>query len=193
MDTITLLLLAVGLAMDAFAVSISNAMCYKGLTTKQGLVNCVAFGFFQGVMPLLGFFAGRLFAGFITAVDHWVALVLLGFIGGKMFVEGIKALRTPESCPQGQQYSLRTMLVQALATSIDALAVGISFAALSVNIWLAAGVIALITLACCYVGTVLGRRFGSLLGDWAQIFGGLLLVAIGVKIFVEHLADHVFV
>lgn len=187
MSTTTLLLLALGLSMDAFAVSVSNAMCFKGLSGRQALVNSAIFGVFQGVMPLAGYFAGRLFEGVVTAVDHWVALILLGVIGGKMLWEGVRAIRQPESCPAGETFGVKTMLVQAVATSIDALAVGISFAALSVNIWLAAGEIALVTFVICALGGLLGRKFGALLGDWAKIVGGVILVGIGLRIFIEHM------
>lgn len=187
MGIITLLLLGIGLAMDAFAVSISNGMCYAGMSKKQSFVNSLCFGVFQGLMPVLGFYAGRLFAGFMQAVDHWIALVLLGFIGGKMLVDGIKELREPAGCPADRTFGVKTMLLQAVATSIDALAVGISLAALSVNIVAAALCIAVITFICCMFGSVLGRRFGSLLGDWAQILGGVILVGIGLKVFIEHM------
>ncbi|MDL2254153.1 manganese efflux pump MntP family protein [Ruminococcaceae bacterium OttesenSCG-928-I18] len=187
MQGITLVVLALGLAMDAFAVSVSNSMCFKNLSRRWAYTAALCFGLFQGIMPTIGFFAGRLLGRWIGAIDHWLALVLLGFIGGKMLFEGIRALRRPESCPASPVYGLRMMLVQALATSIDALAVGISFAALSVNILWAACLIAAITFACCAIGSELGRRFGALLGDWAQIFGGLLLVTIGLKIWIEHM------
>lgn len=188
MNTVALILTAVGLSMDAFAVSVSNAMCYAGLSKKQMFASSVAFGVFQGLMPALGFLFGALLGGFIQAIDHWLALILLGIIGGKMLVEGIRALRAGANCPvELPVYSFKTMLLQAVATSIDALAVGISFAALSVNILFASSVIALITFGVCLVGGALGRRFGILLGDWAQIFGGVILVAIGLRIFMEHM------
>lgn len=186
MDGITLVGVALGLSMDAFAVSISNTMCYKNMRRRQALAASASFGFFQGLMPLVGFLAGQLIHGWIQAVDHWVALVLLGFIGGKMIIEGIRALRKPGDAPRQECYSLRAMLLQALATSIDALAVGISLAALSGGILVPALVIAVITFVVCNAGSELGRKFGVLLGDWAQITGGGVLVGIGVKIFVEH-------
>lgn len=187
MTIFVLLLTALGLSMDAFAVSVSNAMCYPKMQRSQAIKASACFGLFQGIMPLLGFFAGRLIGDFMSRIDHWVALVLLGFIGGKMAWEGIQALRKPESCPNDAQYTGKTMLMQALATSIDALAVGISFAILDVNIVFAAALIALTTFVCCVVGSALGKRFGALLGDWAQIIGGLLLAGIGINIFIQHM------
>lgn len=182
-----LFLTALGLAMDAFAVSVSNSMCYRNLSFRQIVANSLTFGFFQALMPLAGFFAGRIFAGKIEAIDHWVALLLLCLIGGKMLFEGIRALKNEgQSCPAGL-FGLRTLLTQAVATSIDALAVGVSFAALAVNIWLAVGLIGVVTFVFCIFGGLLGKKFGALLGDWAEILGGLILVGIGIKIFVEHL------
>lgn len=189
MSLITLVLLAFGLATDAFAVSVSNSMCFAGISGKQQVANSACFGIFQGIMPIAGFFAGRLLGSVIMNIDHWLALILLGFIGGKMAIEGAKALRAPSDCPAGNRFGIKTMFMQAVATSIDALAVGIGFAALSVNIWLAAGIIAGITFAACLVGTVLGKGFGAIMGDWAQILGGLLLVGIGLKIFIEHMIE----
>jgi putative Mn2+ efflux pump MntP len=182
-----LVVLGLGLSMDAFAVSISNTMCFKDIRAKQRLAAAASFGLFQGIMPLIGFFAGRLLGVFIQAMDHWVAMALLGFIGGKMLAEGIRSLRRPGSCPVNSPFTFKILLTQAVATSIDALAVGVSFAALAVNIWYAASLIALLTFACCALGGLLGKRFGLLLGDWAQIFGGLILMGIGAKIFIEHM------
>lgn len=187
MNTMVLMLTALGLAMDAFAVSVSNAMCYRNMKLRQQVASSLSFGLFQGIMPAIGFFAGRLFSDLIQNVDHWIALVLLGVIGGKMAIEGFRALKDPEQCPTGNVYSVKSMLVQSLATSIDALAVGIGFAALQVNILAASATIAVITFVCCLIGTALGKRFGALLGDWAEIIGGLILVGIGVKIFADHM------
>lgn len=187
MDFLTLLLLSLGLAMDAFAVSVSNAMCFKNFEKRQEVAAAACFGIFQGAMPVIGFFVGRIFSGFITAVDHWLVLVLLGFIGGKMVWDAIQAMREPEACPVGQTFTTKIMLLQAVATSIDALAVGIGFAALSANIWALGATIATITFVCCVIGGLLGRSFGNILGNRAQIAGGLILIGIGVKIFVEHM------
>lgn len=187
----TLFLVALGLSMDAFAVSVTNSMCFAQFTRRQAVAASANFGIFQGLMPLAGYFLGRVFAQWIGAVDHWVAFVLLGFIGGSMLWEAAQDIRRTRRegavCPAGRQFGPKMMMMQALATSIDALAVGVSFAALSVNIWQAAGFICCVTFACCLAGHALGRRFGLLLGARAQLCGGLILVAIGTKILIEHL------
>ena len=180
----SLFLLALGLSMDAFAVSVSNSLCFAGLRRRDGALTSAAFGIFQGLMPILGFFAGRLFAEAVSAVDHWIAFVLLGFIGGKMLAEALRELRAGEAgaCAPQKRFSLRLVLVQAVATSIDALAVGVSL------IWSAAAFIACVTFACCLVGHAVGRRFGALLGSKAQVLGGVILIVLGAKILIEHLS-----
>ena len=188
MDSITLFVLALGLSMDAFAVSISNSMCFSGLRRNEAALTSLSFGVFQGLMPVAGYFAGRAFADVVSAFDHWIAFALLGFIGGKMIWDAVKELRAPEACPVGRAFSYKLMVVQAFATSIDALAVGVSFAALDVNIAAAASFIACVTFVCCLAGHLLGKKFGSWLGGEAEIFGGVILVCIGAKILVEHLS-----
>lgn len=188
MDLLSLLILALGLSMDAFAVSVSNSLCFAGLRRGQAVATSASFGIFQGIMPVIGFFAGRVFAQKIAAVDHWVAFALLGIIGGKMMADGFKDLRSPEACAAGRRFTVRLMLIQAVATSIDALAVGVSLAALEVNIWLAVGFIALVTFVCCLVAHAIGKRCGQRLGPWAEVLGGVILVLLGVKILAEHLA-----
>ena len=189
MDLLTLFLLAVGLSMDAFAVSISNGMSYAHYHKKQVITAALAFGIFQGLMPTLGYIGGRAFADLITAVDHWLALILLGFIGGKMVLESIEELRNPSDEPKetGKVFTNKLLLMQAIATSIDALAVGISLAALNVNIFYAAGFITVVTTVFCLFGGALGKKFGELLSTKATLAGGLILVAIGLKIFIEHM------
>ena len=187
----TLFLVALGLSMDAFAVSVTNSMCFAQFTRRQAVAASANFGIFQGLMPLAGYFLGRVFAQWIGAVDHWVAFCAAGLYR-RQHVVGGRAGYTPHKaegavCPAGRQFGPKMMMMQALATSIDALAVGVSFAALSVNIWQAAGFICCVTFACCLVGHALGRRFGFLLGARAQLCGGLILVAIGTKILIEHL------
>ncbi|MEG2923774.1 MAG: manganese efflux pump MntP family protein [Oscillospiraceae bacterium] len=187
MDLFTLFLLALGLSMDAFAVSVSNSMCFTALSKKQALSASFTFGVFQGVMPLIGFAAGRGFTETVSKLDHWICLVLLAIIGGKMLFDGVQSLRTPEACPAQKTYSVRLMLMQGVATSIDALAVGISLASLgNTNIWAAAGFIGVITFICCVIGHFIGKKAGGSLGNKAQILGGFILIAIGVKTFIEH-------
>ena len=186
MGTTTLFFIALGLSMDAFAVSISNGMCYQNFGRRQAVACSFAFGLFQMLMPIAGYFAGRSFSDIIQSADHWVALILLAAIGGKMVWDGIQELRSPESCSPEKVFSFRVLVLQAVATSIDALAIGISFAVLQVQIFTAAGFIGCITFLCCLVGNRLGRRFGLILGTRAEILGGCILIGIGLKIFLEH-------
>ncbi|MEG1639486.1 MAG: manganese efflux pump MntP family protein [Ruthenibacterium sp.] len=186
MGAVTLFILALGLSADAFAVSVSNSLCFDGLRRRDCFSTSLLFGVFQGVMPLIGYFAGRAFADVISGVDHWVAFVLLVFIGGKMIFDALREWNEPVACPVKRVLSVKMVLVQAIATSIDALAVGVSLAALDVNIWLAAAFIAVITFICCLVGHLIGRKVGGLVGNWAQVAGGVILVGIGVKILIEH-------
>ena len=183
-----LLLLAVGVSMDAFAVSICKGLAMKKATLKAGLTCGVWFGGFQALMPTIGFFLGTLFADAIQAIDHWVAFVLLGIIGFNMLKEAWE--KRDECCCQGHDADLsaKTMFVMAVATSIDALAVGISLAmAGSVNIWLAAAFIGICT--CCFstAGVRIGNIFGCRFEKKAQTAGGLILILLGVKILLEHL------
>jgi len=186
----TVLVLAVALSMDAFAVSIINSMCYEDPGHKKAILTSLAFGVFQGVMPLIGYWAGSAFASAVSRVDHWIAFVLLAFIGGKMLWEAIREWNEPVHCPVERTLTGKLILTQAVATSIDALAVGVSFAAVSMqmSIYAAVGIIAVTTLVICLIGHFLGRKLGGLLGNWAQVLGGLVLIGIGVKILVEHLA-----
>lgn len=189
MGLFTLFLLALGLSMDAFAVSVSNSMCFAGLSRKQEFSASLTFGVFQGAMPIIGFLVGREFAGTINTIDHWICLVLLGFIGGKMLWDGARALKTPEACPAQKEYNTKLMLVQGVATSIDALAVGVSLATLpNVNILTAAAFICITTFVCCCIGHFIGKKAGGALGEKAQILGGLILIGIGIKTFVEHMS-----
>ena len=189
MDSITLFVLALGLSMDAFAVSISNSMCFSGLRRNEAALTSLSFGVFQGLMPVAGYFAGRAFADVVSAFDHWIAFALLGFIGGKMMIEAVREWNEEEVVDvMDAPIDHKNMLVLAVATSIDALTVGISFAALDVNIAAAASFIACVTFVCCLAGHLLGKKFGSWLGGKAEIFGGVILVCIGAKILVEHLS-----
>lgn len=180
-----LLLLAVGLSMDAFAVSVTNGLCLKKSGWKAAAACGVCFGLFQGIMPTIGFALGKTFTRYITSIDHYIALILLSFIGGKMLVDSFK--NDDESCETQFSLTLGLLLVQGVATSIDALAVGVSFAALSVNIVSAAAFICGVTFIFSFAGVFIGKKFGTVLNSKAQIFGGLILIGIGVKIFIEHM------
>ncbi len=184
MSYIEVFLIGVGLSMDAFAVCASNGIVYKNANKRWGLAMALCFGAFQAAMPTIGYFLGSAFTEYIKAFDHIIALVLLGFIGGKMIVD---AIRGDDSDESGLTLTVPVLLLQGVATSIDALAVGISFAALeSVNIATSVTIIGLTTFVLSIIAVFLGKRFGKLLNNKAQLVGGLILVAIGVKIFVEH-------
>lgn len=179
-----LLLLAIGLSMDAFAVSICKglSMCRAGI--KEGAVCGAWFGGFQALMPLIGYFLGTLFAQAIEAFDHWIAFGLLAVIGINMLKEAFSG--EEENC--GCDLSVKTMFVMAVATSIDALAVGISLAmAGDVNIFTAVILIGVVTFALSFAGVKIGNVFGSRYEKKAQIAGGVILILLGVKILLEHL------
>ncbi len=183
MGLIELLLISVGLAMDAFAVSVGKGMTLKRVRLRHALTAGVWFGVFQGLMPLIGYFVGQSFAEYVVSVDHWIAFGLLTLIGVNMIRE---AMSGEEEEEVDGSFGVRTMLVMAIATSIDALAVGISMAFLNVNIWFSAAVICVVTLLISGAGVYLGSAFGTRLGSKAGIVGGVILIAIGIKIVVEH-------
>lgn len=187
MGTMTLFLIALGLSMDAFAVSVSNGMCFRNFGRKQILSAAFSFGLFQMLMPIIGYFTGSAFSSSISFLDHWIALILLGAIGGKMVYDGILELKNPNSCEIQKSFTFRVLLLQAVATSIDALAVGIGFAVMQVNIEMASAFIGIVTFICCLFGSFLGHRFGLVLGKRAEILGGVILIIIGIKIFVQHM------
>ena len=182
-----LFLLAVGLSMDAFAVSVCKGLAMPKATLKAELTCGVWFGGFQALMPMIGFFLGALFANAIKAVDHWVAFGLLAIIGANMLKE---ALENDCDCCEGHDadLSVKTMFVMAVATSIDALAVGISLAmAGNVNIWMAAILIGITTCVLSALGVKIGNIFGSRFEKKAEAAGGIILILLGVKILLEHL------
>ena len=179
-----LLLLAVGLSMDAFAVSICKGLSMKKADLRSMGICGVWFGGFQALMPLIGFLLGSLFADAIESVDHWVAFVLLGIIGVNMLKEAF----SQEEEEHDADLSPKSMFVMAVATSIDALAVGISLAmAGDVNIWVAVALIGVITFGMSAVGVKIGNVFGSRFEKKAQMAGGIILVILGLKILLEHL------
>ena len=181
-----LLLLAIGLAMDAFAVSICKGLSMQKATLKSGAICGAWFGGFQALMPLVGFFLGTMFAEAIEAFDHWVAFGLLAIIGANMLKE---AFCKCSDCEESDaDLSPKTMFVMAIATSIDAMAVGISLAmAGDVNIFVAVLLIGVVTFALSAVGVKIGNIFGSRFEKKAQLAGGVILILLGTKILLEHL------
>ena len=185
-----LLLLAVGVSMDAFAVSICKGLAMKKATVKASMTCGLWFGGFQALMPTVGFFLGTLFAEAIQAVDHWVAFLLLGIIGFNMLKDAFEGGEECCCCCEesNADLSVKTMFVMAVATSIDALAVGISLAmAGNVNIAVAACLIGLCTFGFSAVGVKIGNIFGGRFEKKAQLAGGIILMLLGVKILLEHL------
>lgn len=182
-----LFLLAVGLSMDAFAVSICKGLAMKKATLKASATCGIWFGGFQALMPTIGFFLGTLFAEAIQAIDHWVAFGLLAIIGVNMLKEAFVAGEESEE-ETSADMSVKTMFIMAVATSIDALAVGISLAmAGNVNIWMAALFIGVCTFGFSAVGVKIGNVFGDKFEKKAQMAGGIILILLGVKILLEHL------
>jgi len=181
----SILLIAVGLAMDAFAVSIVTGSVYKELHVKHALRMALFFGGFQAAMPVIGFLAGLGMKEYISHVDHWVAFGLLSFVGGKMVFEAFQI----ESAEKNRDPSnLLILLALSIATSIDALAVGITLSLLTSAIALAVTLIGLITFGLSFAGVYLGKRFGHFFESRIEVVGGLILIAIGIKILVEHLS-----
>lgn len=178
-----LLLLGVGLSMDAFAVSVCKGLAVQRADKKTALVCGLWFGFFQALMPVIGFFLGRIFADAIEAVDHWVAFGLLSIVGVNMIKE---ALEEGES-DADPDLSARAMLPLAVATSIDALAVGVSLAMAEVNIWTAVTLIGVTTFLLSAAGSLVGGVFGRKYEKKAEIFGGVTLIFLGLKILLENL------
>lgn len=184
-----LFLLAVGLSMDAFAVSVCKGLAMKKATLKAEATCGLWFGGFQALMPTIGFFLGALFADAIEAFDHWVAFALLAIIGINMLKEALEKKDESGGNPEKDaDLSVKTMFLMAVATSIDALAVGISLAMVgSVNIWLAAAFIGICTCLLSALGVKIGNVFGSRYEKKAELAGGVILILLGVKILLEHL------
>ena len=183
MSIIELLILALGLSMDAFAVSICKGLSVPKLRPKHCLLCGVYFGGFQALMPLIGWALGIRFQSMITNIDHWIAFVLLAVIGANMIKESFSK---EEECPDAS-FGFKTMLTLAVATSIDALAVGVTFAFLDVNIIPAVLLIGATTFVCSAVGVKIGNVFGNRFQSKAEFLGGLVLIGIGLKILIEHL------
>lgn len=181
-----MILIAFGLAMDAFAVSIASGLVIKRLTARHVFRAAFHFGLFQALMPALGWLAGTTIAPFIQAWDHWVALTLLGFIGGKMLIGSRSKDGNDQPSDPTRGWRLVTL---SIATSIDALAVGLSLAMLRVQIWLPAVIIGLVAAAMSGLGISFGSRLGRRWGRRAEVGGGIMLIGIGIRIVVTHLAQ----
>jgi len=184
MSLFNLFVVAVGVSADAFAVALAQGVHMRRRVYRDGLIVALTFGLFQAVMPLIGWVVGAQLNSFIAPVDHWVAFVLLSIIGIKMLGE---AFQPDGESPASGRISVRRLLTLAVATSIDALAVGLSFAFLDVDIVPAVILIGVVTAVLTYVGVVVGHRVGTRFRKPAEVIGGLVLIGIGVKILLEHL------
>lgn len=189
MNLLGIFFTAVGLSMDAFAVAISKGITMKKLNVKNALKIAGFFGFFQGFMPLIGWLVGVRFSNYVMKFDHWIAFILLFLIGGKMAYEAYKSKDECEvAVTDGSVEVLnnKELLLLAVATSIDALAVGVSFAFLQVNIVKSVIMIGVITFVISFIGVAMGRKLGCLFQKKAEMFGGAMLMIIGLKIVLEH-------
>ena len=183
MGMMELFLIAVGLSMDAFAVAVCKGLSVRRATPKHSLTVGAYFGGFQALMPLIGFLLGVRFESYIVSVDHWIAFVLLGLIGGNMIRESFSG----DADEMSDAFDFRTMLPLAVATSIDALAMGVTFAFLRVNIVPAVLFIGVITFVLSAIGLKVGNVFGAKYKARAELFGGVVLVLMGLKILLDHL------
>ncbi|MCI2035993.1 MAG: manganese efflux pump MntP family protein [Oscillospiraceae bacterium] len=192
MDYFSLCGIAAGLAMDALAVSITNGAVTRRVTPRFALKIAFFFGLFQSVMPTAGWLIGKAGEGLIKAVDHWIALILLGYLGISMILESRKKRKARTGCSWRDDIPLKTLLALAVATSIDALATGVILpsavgASTPALMLISVLLIGLITFVICFAGVYIGRRFGTVCASRAEIAGGDVLIAIGLKIFIEHM------
>ena len=183
MSLTELFVIAVGLSMDAFAVAVCKGLSMRKMSWKKGVIVALYFGIFQGAMPLIGYFLGVQFQGSIQAVDHWIAFVLLGLIGANMIRESL----SKEEEKTDDAVSFKSMSVLAVATSIAALAIGVTFAFLQVDIIPAVSFIGVTTFVLSLIGVKIGNVFGSRYKSKAEFIGGLILILMGLKILLEHL------
>ncbi len=191
MDLVSILLIAFGLSMDSFAVSISRGVCTKKFLVSNALKLAIIFGLFQGAMPAIGYFAGHFFADTIILIDHWLAFFILGIIGSKMIIDSLRKLKIKktddcdEECEK-DNYSVKFLTTLAIATSIDALATRFIFAPYPDKILLATIIIGVVTFIMAFTGVRLGFLFGSKLKFNFEMVGGIVLILIGTKILIEH-------
>ena len=187
MGIIEILGLGIALSMDAFAVSICKGLGMKKINYKQALVIAAFFGGFQALMPFIGWLLGSQFAGYIQSIDHWIAFVLLGLIGGNMVREALSPEEEAEACAVNTKLDYKQLFLMAVATSIDALAVGVTFAFLEVSIVPAISIIGCTTFCLSLVGVAVGNFFGARYKKRAELAGGIILALLGIKILLEHL------
>ncbi len=185
MGLFELLLISAGLSMDAFAASLCNGLGMSRLSLKNSLIIALFFGGSQAIMPVIGWLLGKQFENYITSVDHWIAFGLLVFIGGKMLFETFKKDESPDKCETA--LDLKRLSLMAVATSIDALAVGVTFAFLKVSIVPSVLTIGLVTFAFTLIGVLIGHKFGARFKTKAEAAGGIVLILIGAKILLDHL------
>lgn len=183
MTIIEVVLIAIGLAMDAFAVSVCKGISFKKMSWKKATIVGLYFGIFQALMPVIGYFLGTAFETLVTRIDHWIAFILLSLIGLNMLKEAFG--ENDECCDDSVDF--KTMAILSIATSIDALAIGITFAFLKTNILISALLIGIITFVICILGVKIGNKFGDKYEKNAEVVGGLILILMGLKILLEHL------
>lgn len=186
MSITELLLLSLGLATDAFSVSVCKGLSMKKIDCKGTFITALFFGVFQAVMPVIGYFLGSRFEKFINTYSHWIAFILLGFIGGKMIFEVIRGDGENETVPE-YRLDIKELFILAVATSIDALAVGVIFVAQKTNLLFSVGIIGAVTFIICLMGVAAGNRFGSKYEKKAEFAGGVVLLLIGAKILLNGL------
>lgn len=182
MSYLTVSLIAISLSMDAFSVAVTNGLSMKKFELNKALLIALFYGFFQFLMPVTGFFAAGIFKGYIEAVDHWVAFILLALIGAKMISESFEKKEEIK-----EDLSIKGLLMQAIATSIDALAVGVGFVALKIPVFKASFMIGVVTFLLSFIGVITGKKAGDIFKGKAEILGGIILIIIGTKILIEHL------
>lgn len=203
MGFLAIFMTGIGLSMDAVAVSIAKGMTLKEKLLENAIKIALFFGVFQGLMPLIGWWAGRYFEEYIKSFDHWIAFILLGAIGGKMIHESIKGVKERKESESERQIEMevssdtisigneelknKDLIVLAIATSIDALAIGVSFAFLSVSIIPSIIIIAVTTFVLCVGAVIIGKKLGTVLQKYAELIGGIILILIGFNILIEHL------
>ncbi|VYU28808.1 manganese efflux pump MntP [Clostridium tertium] len=193
MGFLSIFMTGLGLSMDAFAVSLAKGLCLKEDEFKYSFRVALFFGGFQALMPLLGWWVGTYFESYIKSFDHWIAFILLGLIGGKMLVESIRDIirggdtDIPTECER-DEFCYKKLTILGIATSIDALAVGVSFAFLSVSIIPSIIIIGITTFVLSFLAMFLGKKLGQYMQNYAELLGGIILIFIGAKILIEHLS-----